>query len=32
MEIPSKRELEQIAFNDSSDIDFQNAQQNHIHF
>ena len=39
MKIPNKRELQQIAFNHSSDIDFQdfmylykNVLQNHIRF
>ena len=36
MNIPNKRELQEIAFNDSSDIDFRdfrkNVPQNHILF
>ena len=39
MKIPNKRQLQQIAFNNSSDIDFQNfiilckkVLENYIHF
>ena len=32
MKITNKQELHQIALNHSSDVDFKNALNNHIHF